>query len=360
VLYFIYRDLALGYSLFSFLSALGALQYVAASYHLEGLALLDYSRNRMRGYVLSTVLITGSALWFFVSQWAKIMTPGPAGAELTLLFAIGAACALLTALSLAALRLRSRRGMALPGRENGSLTLPVGRATGHLHVPPNPAAPMPALCLVPGPHSVPSSLDNLAGHSVQEGLIVLVLELDEAGYTYPEILATLPAAISLLAKRPDVNPERIAALGYDLGGDLVIRAASVDKRIAAVVALAPVLAVPPVNLDALREMSYPQAWAWTRDRKRPALCRDLQALTYAGKIAPRPFLVLYGAEDSLVTSISCVHGETTERASSMTTPSSAPNTDWPMVRTLPAIGHLNLSSHPQVIQTVVQWLKEHL
>ena len=360
MLYFVYRELALGYLLFSFFSALGALQYVAARYHLVGLALLDYSRSRIRGYVLGTVLITGSGLWFFVSQWARILTPGPAGSELTLLFAIGAACALVLALAISAWRLRSRQSRPPPATENGSQTLPVERATGRLYVPPNPTAPMPALCLVPGFRSTPGSMDDLARRSVEAGFVVLVIELDEAGYTYPEILATLPAAISLLAKRPEVNPKRIAALGYDLGGDLVIRATSVDKQIAAVVALAPVLAIPPAGLFALREMSYPQAWAWTRNRRRPELCRALLALEYANRIAPRPFLLLYGAEDSLVTATSSEYWGSRGEARAMAPPSSAPTTGWPTVQTVPGIGHLNLLSHPQVLQTAIQWLREHL
>jgi len=101
VLYFVYQELALGYLALSFLTALGVLQWVAASYHLAGLGLLDYSEHRTSGYVLGIVLIAGSALWFFVTQWTRIFTPGPAGSELTLLFAAGAAFALIATLAVA-------------------------------------------------------------------------------------------------------------------------------------------------------------------------------------------------------------------------------------------------------------------
>jgi len=353
VLYFVSKELALGYLFFSFLSALGVLQCVAARYHLFGLAFWDGRAQRtcrqrcIWGYGLGILLIAGSGIWFFVSHWVEIFAPGLAGAELSLLFGVGAACALAVTLVVAPLLQHLRSSIPLQSKGSEGQMVAVSRATGRLCIPAGATAPMPAICLVPGFGANEKVMDTLAGHMVQEGLIVLVIHPDEESHAYPEILALLPAAMSLLSKRPEVDPQRLGALGYDLGGDLVIRAASASKRIKAVAALAPVLVDTPVSLDLLGELPYPQALRWAGDRKRAKLRKELNALEYGAKIAPRPFLLLYGAEDRLV--------------------ARAPVEEWLAqhkdavdLKVIPSAGHLNLVNRPMALHTIVQWFKEHL
>jgi len=348
VLYFVYKELALGYLLFSFLSALGVLQWVAARYRLAGLALLDYSERRTWGYALGTLLIAGSAVWFFSSQWERILTPGPAGSELSLLFGIGAACALAVTFTVATFPQRLHRDAPQQGGDNGSQTVAIGRTTGRLYLPSDPTAPMPAICLVPGLGAGDrESMETLAHHLVQNRLVALVINPDEELYSYPETLAVLPAATSLLSKRPEVDPERLGALGYDLGGDLVIRAASAHKQLKAVAALAPILVDTPVDLDLMSEMPYAQALRWARDRKRANLRMELNALEYRASIAPRPFLLLYGAEDRLVNKAPIAEWGTQHE-------------NWVTHEVIQGAGHLNLVDHPMTLQIVTRWFKEHL
>jgi hypothetical protein len=348
VLYFVYEELALGYLLFSFLSALGVLQWVAARYRLAGLAFLNYAQRRTWGYALGTFLIAGSTIWFFGSQWAKILTPGPAGSELSLLFGAGAVSALAVTITVASLLQRLRKGAPPQGRADRSQTVAVGRATtGRLYLPPDPTAPMPAVCLVPGLGVGEESMDILARHLVEQRLVALVIAPDDEFASYPETLAILPAATSLLSKRPDVDPHRLGALGYDLGGDLVIRAASADKQLKAVAALAPVLGDPPVGLDLMSEMPFAQALRWARDRTRAKLQMGLNAFEYRTKIAPRPFLLLYGTEDRLVTRSPLQVWD-------------APEKPWITHQVIQGAGHLDLLDHPTTLHTVARWLKEHL
>ena len=348
MLYFVYQELALGYLLFSFLSALGVLQWVAARYRLVGLALWDYRERRRWGYAIGTLLIAGSATWFFASQWARILTPGPAGSELSLLFAFGAAGALILTFASAALLHEVRRRATLREKGDGGSVVAIGSATtGRLYLPSSPGAPVPAVCLVPGLGTGERrALDTLARHLVQQGLAALVIEPDEGLYAYPETLATVPAATSFLSKRPEVDPERLGVLGYDLGADLVMRAASADRQVRTVAALAPILVSPPADLDVLAEMPYPQAFRWTRDRRRAMLRTQLDALAFGARIAPRPFLLLYGAEDKLV--------------------SRPPIEEWVRTRgsvthqVVQGARHLDLMDHPTTLQTVARWFKERL
>jgi len=221
----------------------------------------------------------------------------------------------------------------------------IGTAIGHLHIPPNPTEPMPAVCMVVWPGADRYSVTALAQCMVQERMVVLTLSIDDGLGGYPGILSLLPAAVAFLSKRSEVDPNRLGALGHDLGGDLVIRSASSSKDIAAVAALAPVLLDPPVGFDLLREMPYLQALRWLRDRERTRLRTELDALEHADKIAPRPMVLMYGERDSLTTrppdrridSESNLH-----------------------IEVIPGAGHFDLVKHPVAMRTVVQWFREHL
>jgi len=345
VLYFGPKDLALGYLLFSFLSALGVLQCIAIRYQLVGLAFLEDSEHRTRGYGLAASVIGMSALWFLASQWKGIFAPGPAGAELCLLFGTGCVCALATTLITASLLEHLRNDAPLQTASDGSLPVTAGSATGHLYTPPSPTEPVPAVCIVPWPGASADSMSALARHMVQEGMVILTIDVTEELCSYPGILALLPAAMSLLSKRPAVDPHRLGALGHDLGGDLVIRGASSDKQIRAIVALAPVLLDPPVGLDLLHEMSYPRAQRWSRDPRRAKVRIDLDALNYAAKIASRPMMLMYGARDRLVT----------KPAAEM--PDSK---GYLRAKVIPDCGHFCLMEHPVAMRIISQWFKEHL
>ncbi len=349
MLYFVSAELSLCYLLFAFLSALGALQVVAARYRLDGLAFLDYLEGPRRGYLLGAGLALAGALVFFVSQWAMIFAPGPAGAELTLLFGAAALFALLVTLALASFLQpkRARQYQAVVRSLASAQAQTVGPARGCLYVPENPTAPLPAVCLLPG--FPPLGLTAMAQYLAQRGLVVLLIEPDGESYSYPAALAVLPAAIAQLGKLPHVDPQRLGVVGYDVGADLAIRAASVDRLVKAAVVVAPVLQYIPPSLDLLRDMPYPQAVRWARDRRRETLRAELTALEYGAKMvtpsgartASRPFLLVRGADDRLA--------------------AQAPIEGWGAEQvTIQATSHLHLSDHALTLQTVAQWLKEHL
>jgi cephalosporin-C deacetylase-like acetyl esterase len=189
-------------------------------------------------------------------------------------------------------------------------------------------------------------MHSLACHLVAQRIVTLVINPDAELYSYPEALATLPAATAYLSKRPEVDPNRLAAAGYDLGADLVIRAASAHKQLCAVAALAPVLRQVTPGLGLLSEMSYVEAWRWLRDERRTGLVAQLSALDYGAKIAPRPLLLLYGADD---------------RLSACAAPDwDAQGAGWITHQTIQGAGHLDLLDHAATLNTIVHWLKERL
>ena len=345
MLYFVSRELALGYLLLCFMSALGILQCVGVRHRVVGFQLLTDSEHARRSYGPAVVLIGGGALWFFVSQWEAIFAPGLAGSELCLLFGTGSVCALVLTLVLASLLQRPHWQAAPQTSSHEGVMVAVGSAIGHLHVPPNATEPMPAVCVVAWPIADRYSASALARCLVQERMIVLTLSIADGLGSYPGILSLLPAAVGLLSKRSEVDPSRLGVLGHDLGGDLVIRSASSSNEIAAVAALAPVLLDPPIGFDLLREMPYLQALRWARDQERARLRTELDALEHADRIAPRPIVLMYGARDSVTTR---PPGGRIDSESNLHT------------EIIPGAGHFDLVEHPVAMSTVVQWFREHL
>ena len=350
-LYFVSAELAIGYWLFAFFSAVGALQWVAARYHLAGLALFDLRQHRRRGYPLGLALVLGGTAFFFLWQWGPIFAPGPAGSELAVLFGASGIAALILTLAGSALlgNLRHPPVKQKVLAELGPL-IPVGHAQGRWIEPlpeeqtdaAHSQAPLPALCLLPADRESEVVLAVLGRRLAQEGRVSLLIHPDDNVYTFPAALAILPAAVSVLARRPEVDPNRIAVLGEGAGGDLAIRSASTAKDVRAMVAVAPILHEPPVGLGLLHELTFPQAIRWARDTVRAELVKWLDAGIYAAKVPPKPALVIYGSEDRLADRTALASGDGLE------------------LRTVAGLGHRYLAGHPAVMSIINDWLKEHL
>jgi pimeloyl-ACP methyl ester carboxylesterase len=105
----------------------------------------------------------------------------------------------------------------------------------------------------------------------------------------------ITAAIDYLARRPDVNPKRIAGFGLSLGGEVLLDAAAHDKRLAAVVSDG---ATRPTDGDkANPKGTVERAFGWLTMRSVRAISgmKTSQSLIpMMPKIAPRPVLLVAG------------------------------------------------------------------
>ncbi len=347
MLYFVSRDLALGYLLFSFLSALGVLQWVAARQRLTGLGLFDYSKHPGLGTTLGLVLPAVALVWFMASQWEGIFAPGPAGSEISLLFGAAAVAAVLVSLVCATARRFWARSDTETPEARDCEVVDVRHFTGHLYVPSVSHGKLAVVCILPMPKWCWSHRARLARRLTQAGLAALVMAPDHESFVFPDVLALMPAAVAFLRDRPGLDADRVGVLGYGIAGDLAIRVGGCDKQIRAVVALAPVMSDMPVGLDLLTELSYGEAWRWVHDRKRMQLREDLDARHYAPKIAPRPLLLVYGAEDRLVGRAPVAEWDGKEKG-------------WVGHQVIDGAGHLDLMADPVCIRSIVEWLRERL
>jgi alpha-beta hydrolase superfamily lysophospholipase len=341
--------LASAYFAFVFVTALGTLQIVAARERLVGLSLVGVDRPDGIGQVVGIGLIVGTAGWFFVGQWPLIFRPGLAGAELLVIFAGGALAAVLVSLAGASVVHARHIPPANPGAafRRQVVTFRPDGAQGRLYLPAGAAGPWPAACLVPSPAGDPYRLDLLAGVLTECGIVTLVVDWRTASVHYPEVLAVVPAACEYLSRLSGVAGDRLAAVGFDLGADLVLRAASGDRQLRTAVALAPLVseAASNVGLGLLREMTCWQAIRRRRWGIVRRLLRQLDVLDRLTRLAGRPVLVIYGAEDSLVTLDGISEWVRACPAGSLVT--------------IPRATHLTLPERPSTARLVANWLKEH-
>lgn len=308
MLNFINLQLARDYLLFAFLAQTGVLQIIAARRRLVGLSFINYARRPFLGYILGALLILGSYVWFFATHEA-IFQPGPAGSELTFLFAAAGVLAITLALAVAELsrlgRERSARDLTLISGEGEPVLFDV--AQGFLYLPEKTDLPAPMVCILPGPLEKRSVLQQFKRALLDVGVGVLIVDLISNFPGYPEVLAVVPRAVSFLTNHPRCDAKRIALLGTDLGGNVALRSASMDERIKCVVGVGVLLgrASTKPGLNILREMTYMQALSWSRFRDRDKLISGLAAADYmtqgviGGRTEILPKKLLWGELDAL-------------------------------------------------------------
>jgi len=156
------------------------------------------------------------------------------------------------------------------------------------------------------------AFSNRVGHLEQaaalakRGFGVLLLDLrahgDSEGSTATFGGEDIRAAAAYLQARPDVDPERIGAMGLSLGGGAVLQAAARSTAIQAVVADGPGPGTYkdwPDPESLLDWMYVPFDWVWFKVLEREGVTATEAMLDVIGNIAPRPILIIAGAKPSL-------------------------------------------------------------
>jgi alpha-beta hydrolase superfamily lysophospholipase len=192
----------------------------------------------------------------------------------------------------------------LPGLEPVAFTDAGGATLRGWYVPSSNGA---AVILLHGAGGDRSSMLPEARRLAQEGFGVLTFDLPGQGESDGETHwadgegRALTAAVDFLSTRPEVDPTRLGALGFSLGGAVLARVAPDEPRLKAVVlAGTPSDQVEQVNLE------YGQ---WGPLSRLPALwalqqggvpLHDDQPVQQVAEIAPRPVLIVSGSSDTTV------------------------------------------------------------
>ena len=310
MLHFVSARLALSYLLLCVLACMGVLQIQAIRHRLAGVSLWGGRGSREWGYVTGFLLIAGPFIGFYAFT-PGLFVPGLAGSELVVLFATGAALALVISLTAASFVVPHPSGAVMAVGASEEVSGPQLR--GWIHVPQDSKV-HPAVCLVSDMGGGGRDVALVAVELGRLGIVTLTLDWvtaddREQAPRYPDVLALVPTGVEYLSRRPEVDTSRIGVIGFGLGGDLALRAAGADEQIAAVVAAYPFLTSNPLDgdLDLLRRGSLWQAVQWRRRwEAQSALVEQLDALTYMPRIPPRPHLILQPSGSPLTESSSGV------------------------------------------------------
>ncbi len=289
-------DVAPAYLVCAFVVCLGTFQIIAARYGYIGLAWVRPRWQPGGGLGLGVALIIGATALFMDRAHAGIFRPGPAGLELFIVFALALALALPLTLVGAAILQTGVTRRAAPTRDGivaEAVELPAG--IGWLYRPHDARGPCGAVCAVGTPGAGPEAVVPLATALAEAGLVALAVGWNEADAWRPDEENALAAALSaahFLSQRADVDASRLGAAGIGLGGDVALQVAATDRRIRAVVAVAPWLDLTEAEpgLSLLRDMTFPQAWRWRRKLRRTA--RQLDPLAHARRLDTRPVLLV--------------------------------------------------------------------
>jgi alpha-beta hydrolase superfamily lysophospholipase len=112
--------------------------------------------------------------------------------------------------------------------------------------------------------------------------------------------AGLRAGLDYLARRPDVDPQRIAGFGLSLGGEVLLEAAARDRRLAAVVSDGAARPMDADKADPPPALERAATWlTFESVRAVSGMKPSRSLLDYIPRIAPRPvLLVASGGEPS--------------------------------------------------------------
>ena len=118
-------------------------------------------------------------------------------------------------------------------------------ATGYLRLPKGASASnrVPAVLVMCGGDMYKEDREKYAEGALKENLAALVVDAPGTGQTTfphaPESIVAWQAALDELAKRPEIDGNRLGAFGVSRGGLWVMRLAATDPRVKALISCAP-------------------------------------------------------------------------------------------------------------------------
>lgn len=113
----------------------------------------------------------------------------------------------------------------------------------------------------------------------------------------------LAGALDFAARQPGVRPDRLGAYGFSLGGYVLVQAATLDSRIAAVAVAGTTGSYADHTFWEYRKYGLLSEWPALLAKRTSGMKLDeLEPRAVIERIAPRPLLLIAGSKDELVPS----------------------------------------------------------
>lgn len=144
-------------------------------------------------------------------------------------------------------------------------------------------------------HGYGAILPTLRAHNESDGEMI--------SFGHHE-LKDLDAAYQYLLQRPDVDPQRIGAIGTSMGAALVILYAADNPKIKAVVAESPYHNLSKESMATLTELPWPMPALifYSLERQLGFPLASVSPVSRIREISPRPVFVMLGGSDEMVPS----------------------------------------------------------
>jgi len=193
------------------------------------------------------------------------------------------------------------------------------KISGEIYIPEALTRILPALILC---HGIPAKWKGpddrgyplLAERFCRKGFLVLIFNfrgtgLSEGNFDILGWARDLEGALDYLSVRPEVDRQRIFAMGFSGGAAVSIYVAARRKEIAALISCAsPAEFKDLITGQGLEDfLTHAREVGIIRDTNFPASLKDwkksfqtVKPLDWVDRIPPRPFLIVHGTDDSVV------------------------------------------------------------
>ena len=157
-----------------------------------------------------------------------------------------------------------------------------------------------------------TSMLSRAGMLARHGYGVMMVDLRAHGDSDGDLISfglhevlDVDAAYEYLLNRPDVDPERIGALGTSMGGVVVVLYAAQNPNIKAVVSESTFVSLEDQIMAAVSDTFVPSflltpVIQWFAEREGGFSDKNVSAIEHIGAISPRPVFLMQGGKDTVI------------------------------------------------------------
>jgi hypothetical protein len=170
--------------------------------------------------------------------------------------------------------------------------------------------PAPAVVILHGAGSRKENHVDFARRAVGHGFAAL--SFDNRGHGESEgtlgagVIADIQRVVAFVAKRPEVDAERVALRGSSMGGQLAIHVGAVSERVAAVVAICPApeqMVLPDIRRIARGERPRPDSALASMRLDAAGMAAWLEendVRDAVGLLGPKPLMLVHARGDEVV------------------------------------------------------------
>lgn len=189
---------------------------------------------------------------------------------------------------------------------------------GKILIPEDSKKAYPGVLILHGFPGLALIIHDLVSALIQESFAPMIFHYRGCGgsdgkYSFLGAFSDAQEALSILIRKKEIDAKKVAIIGHSFGGLLALHTAYVSEKVKAVVALCPVANLEKdfsksrTKMVLKRGLPYVSGLTMTKALKEwNTLTKHYDPINYINKLSPRPFLLLHGDKDDIIT-LNCSH-----------------------------------------------------